>query len=324
MGSISRGGVVALTIGLFVLSESKPIHAEVPRPPDSIMQPLASDKGAESTEDVRTVTCGSSTSVSFVTLDLVIMADYSSFYTEAAAYDRALLIFKLVQATYAGTAITKPVSLRLHRIYQSVGTDPFSTSTDPATLLTSIQSWKAANAADSSVSALLAFTSRNMDSSSPGLAYQSALCTSFNVGFVSESVGSNLPYVQTMTAHMLGHLGGMAHDGSGNACSSTAFIMSPLITQASPPSSFSSCSISSWNTYVNSVTCVRQWGPQLGDLNCDCAVNLSDIDPLVLALLDPATYQSTFPSCSLTQCDLNGDGSVDGKDIRCIKSILLQ
>lgn len=62
----------------------------------------------------------------------------------------------------------------------------------------------------------------------------------------------------------------------------------------------------------------------LGDLNCDCAVNAADFDALMLALLNATAYRTTHHSCSLTRCDLNGDGSVDGKDIRCLKSILVQ
>lgn len=52
-----------------------------------------------------------------------------------------------------------------------------------------------------------------------------------------------------------------------------------------------------------------------GDLNCDCLVNLGDIDPFVLALLDPVAYQIAFPGCSINQADLNADGVIDGRDV---------
>lgn len=323
MGIISRVCVVALASGLFVLfSSGKPIHAGVPRPPASFTQ-STSPTGVEPALDGRAVTCGSSTSTTVVMLDFAILADYSAFYTEVGAYDRVLQIFNYVQATYIANVFAKPVSFRLHRIYQFVGSDPFSTSTDPNTFITSIRNWKLANAADNSV-ALVALTARTMDMGDFGEGFTGSLCSSFNVGFVSEA-GSSLNVAGAYTGHVIGHLGGMTHDNNPPACPTTGYLMAATPV---PPMSglipISSCSISSWNAYANTITCVHQWGPALGDLNCDCAVNMSDIDALVLALLDPVAYQAAFPACSLTQCDLNGDGVVDGKDIRCLKSILLQ
>ena len=52
-----------------------------------------------------------------------------------------------------------------------------------------------------------------------------------------------------------------------------------------------------------------------GDLNCDCLVNASDIVPFVLALLDPAAYQSGYPGCDIHRADVNGDSVIDGRDI---------
>lgn len=36
---------------------------------------------------------------------------------------------------------------------------------------------------------------------------------------------------------------------------------------------------------------------QLGDMNCDGAVDLFDIDPFALALSDPCAYEDAFPDC---------------------------
>ncbi|MGE0481671.1 MAG: FG-GAP-like repeat-containing protein [Phycisphaerae bacterium] len=52
-----------------------------------------------------------------------------------------------------------------------------------------------------------------------------------------------------------------------------------------------------------------------GDLNCDGAVNNFDIDPFVLALIDPAGYAAQFPNCNRELADMNGDGGVDNFDI---------
>jgi hypothetical protein len=58
-------------------------------------------------------------------------------------------------------------------------------------------------------------------------------------------------------------------------------------------------------------------GPQyqLGDVNCDGAVNGYDIDPFVLALTDPEGYAAAYPGCDILNADCNGDGAINGYDI---------
>ena len=60
----------------------------------------------------------------------------------------------------------------------------------------------------------------------------------------------------------------------------------------------------------------------LGDLNCDGTVDGFDIQPFVLALTDPAAYQSAYPDCDWLLADINGDGSVDGFDIQPFVQLL--
>ncbi|MBL8879811.1 MAG: hypothetical protein JNG88_11890 [Phycisphaerales bacterium] len=52
-----------------------------------------------------------------------------------------------------------------------------------------------------------------------------------------------------------------------------------------------------------------------GDLNCDGVVNNFDIDPFVLALVDPDAYAAAWPNCNRDNADANGDGNVDNFDI---------
>jgi hypothetical protein len=52
-----------------------------------------------------------------------------------------------------------------------------------------------------------------------------------------------------------------------------------------------------------------------GDTNCDAAINFFDVDPFVLALLEPAAYDIAYPDCDLTTADLNADGAVNFFDI---------
>ncbi len=57
-------------------------------------------------------------------------------------------------------------------------------------------------------------------------------------------------------------------------------------------------------------------GAGRGDLNCDGAVDVFDIDPFVLALTDPAGYAAAYPDCPREHADCNGDGAVDAFDVR--------
>lgn len=53
----------------------------------------------------------------------------------------------------------------------------------------------------------------------------------------------------------------------------------------------------------------------LGDMNCDGLVDNDDIDPFVLALVNPAGYTAAWPNCDIRNGDVNGDGLVDNEDI---------
>jgi hypothetical protein len=54
---------------------------------------------------------------------------------------------------------------------------------------------------------------------------------------------------------------------------------------------------------------------EAGDVNCDGAVNVFDIDPFVLALTNPAGYQTAYPDCFISNADANRDGLVNAFDI---------
>lgn len=53
----------------------------------------------------------------------------------------------------------------------------------------------------------------------------------------------------------------------------------------------------------------------LGDMNCDGMLNNFDIDPFVLALIDPRAYAAAYPGCPRSNADVDGDGLVTNFDI---------
>ncbi len=60
-----------------------------------------------------------------------------------------------------------------------------------------------------------------------------------------------------------------------------------------------------------------------GDVDCDCAVSAFDIDPFILALVDPESYAEEYPWCDIAFADVNGDGAADAADIEPFIEALL-
>jgi hypothetical protein len=55
--------------------------------------------------------------------------------------------------------------------------------------------------------------------------------------------------------------------------------------------------------------------PKRGDMNCDGAVDIGDVDPFVTALIGEQSYEEHYPDCDYHNADINADGSVDFNDI---------
>ncbi len=64
------------------------------------------------------------------------------------------------------------------------------------------------------------------------------------------------------------------------------------------------------------------FGGLIGDMNCDGALSVGDINPFVLALTDPAAYAAIFPDCDLLNGDCTGDGTLTVGDINCFVDLL--
>ncbi len=60
----------------------------------------------------------------------------------------------------------------------------------------------------------------------------------------------------------------------------------------------------------------------LGDMNCDGVVSVGDIAGFVLALTDPASYASTYPTCDINAADTNQDSTISVGDIASFVALL--
>jgi hypothetical protein len=61
---------------------------------------------------------------------------------------------------------------------------------------------------------------------------------------------------------------------------------------------------------------------KIGDMNCDGVISFGDINPFVLAISDPATWQAVYPNCNLMNGDVNQDGQFNFRDINPFVALL--
>lgn len=66
---------------------------------------------------------------------------------------------------------------------------------------------------------------------------------------------------------------------------------------------------------VPACTCSAPPPVLCGDANCDGLVNTFDIDPFIMALVDPVGWQQQYPDCNILLLDFNRDGMVNALDI---------
>ncbi|MGE0480099.1 MAG: alpha/beta hydrolase fold domain-containing protein [Phycisphaerae bacterium] len=69
---------------------------------------------------------------------------------------------------------------------------------------------------------------------------------------------------------------------------------------------------------------IRKHLSRAGDMNCDGRIDNFDVDPFVLALVQPAAYAASQPNCRRRNADVNQDGAVDNFDIDAFVAVLVE
>lgn len=124
--------------------------------------------------------------------------------------------------------------------------DPWTTSTNASTLLSSFRSWAPSNLNQTHNLASL-WTRRNLDGSTIGIAYLNALCSNSRYN-VLQDFTSNANTKRVLKAHEVGHNFGAGHDASGSNT-----IMAPSVNSSN---TWSSASINAIQSGYLSANCL--------------------------------------------------------------------
>ncbi len=122
--------------------------------------------------------------------------------------------------------------------------DPWTSSTDPSTLLQSFTNWGGNGfGVDHDLGNL--WTDRDLDGSTIGLAWVASLCSNFQYSLF-EDFTANATFLQILVAHETGHSFDAEHDAAGSP-----YIMAPVIQNTSD---WSDLSITDISDFIDNVT----------------------------------------------------------------------
>lgn len=194
--------------------------------------------------------------------ELGMVADFKYFNTHgaASANDIAEIVNSVDGIYQSELGVTVQVVTTV--VFTTAGSDPFSTTTNPNSLLTDFNTWRNNNNKNPS-QALWGtdfahlMTGRNLDGSVIGIAFVGAVCSGQATG-VDQDFTTAANMLTLLVAHEMGHNFGASHDAqAGSPCvnAPNTFIMNPVIS-SSLQQKFSDCSKSSINPFVAGASCL--------------------------------------------------------------------
>ena len=205
--------------------------------------------------------------------------------------DRITSVINTVQNNYYGS-FNDDLTLTISDWFQVTcnGTDPWTSSTDAGTLLSSFTSWGPTGFSTHDDGEL--WTNRDFDGGTVGIAWLSSICTNNRYNCIQDWT-NNANFIRVTVAHEIGHNFSCQHDGSG-----TPYIMAPAVNNTS---TWSSASISSFNSFVPTRTCLSACtgGGLPPEVNFSADVT-SGCKPLTVKYTDlstnnPTSWLWTFP-----------------------------
>jgi len=161
--------------------------------------------------------------------------------------------------------------------------DPWTSSTDSGEFLEDFTDWADDGGFGVTHDIATAWTNRNFNGSTIGLAWVGAVCTSFRYN-VCEHFSSNSDLLRVLQAHEVGHNWDGTHDASGSD-----FIMSPSVTDTDD---WSGPSISDINSFISSRNC-------LSDCPTDDPIPVAEFSAEITAVCAGGTTQFTDQSTNI-------------------------
>ncbi len=131
-------------------------------------------------------------------------------------------------------------------IVTNSGGDPWSSSNDASTLLSSFRSWGPSGFSNTHDLGQL-WTNRNFNGSTVGIAYVGAVCSNFRYQCLQD-FSSTAWSLRVLVSHETGHNFNCPHDASGSP-----HIMAPAVNNTD---SWSSNSVNTVNSYLNTISCL--------------------------------------------------------------------
>ena len=213
--------------------------------------------------------------------DQLMCAHYGSV---SSVQDRITTIINAVQVNYIGSFNTD-LMLIINEWFNVAcgGTDPWTNSTNPNTLLNSFTSWGPSNFSADDVGEL--YTYRDMDGSVIGIAWVGTVCNNGSKYNVIQDWTTNLNLQRCTVAHEIGHNFNCQHDASGSP-----YIMAPSVSNTN---TWSSASITAFNAFVPTRTCLSACtggNPPVADFTSN---KVDGCKPLTVTFMDQSTNNPT-------------------------------
>ncbi|MCC6281307.1 MAG: PKD domain-containing protein [Saprospiraceae bacterium] len=185
-------------------------------------------------------------------LDLAIASDksmhtkYMSSVTNVQNHN--IGVINNVQGDYTGE-FNNDIQFNIVTQLVITGTDPWSSTTDPNSLLVSFRNWGNGGGFGVAFDLGELWTNRNFDESTVGVAYVGAVCSFFQYHCLQDYT-SSAQQLRCMTSHEIGHNFDCNHDPETGSSCPPNFIMCPFVSTTTTWSNTSRNSVNSFTSFL--------------------------------------------------------------------------